>query len=94
MNRRGFLGLLAGVAATSVLDVEKMLWVPGRTTYSIPAPKVWSVDPSLVDPAMMIPWVEIPAGTYLAEVIMNFESIRSNQAHLPSQRDRPRSSRR
>jgi hypothetical protein len=42
MNRRGFLGLLAGVAAGAVLDPEKLLWVPGRKLISIPPPAVYS----------------------------------------------------
>lgn len=32
MNRRGFLGLLAG----AVLDPERLLWVPGKKLISIP----------------------------------------------------------
>ena len=36
MNRRGFLSLLAGVAAGAVLDPERALWVPGKKVISIP----------------------------------------------------------
>jgi len=34
MNRRSFLGSLA---AAMVLDPEKLLWVPGRKAFSLPA---------------------------------------------------------
>jgi hypothetical protein len=37
VNRRGFISLLSGVAATAVLDPEKLLWQPGRKTYFISA---------------------------------------------------------
>lgn len=36
MNRRGFLGGLAGLAAGMVLDPEKLLWVKGAKTIFIP----------------------------------------------------------
>lgn len=36
MDRRGFLGGLAGALAGSVLDLDKLLWVPGAKTISIP----------------------------------------------------------
>lgn len=39
MNRRGFLGLLAGaVTAGSLFDPEKLLWTPGKKLISIPKP--------------------------------------------------------
>lgn len=38
MNRRGFLGALAAIAATATLDPERLLWVPGKKLISIPAP--------------------------------------------------------
>ncbi len=38
MNRRGFFGLLAGIAATAFLDPEKLLWKPGARLISIPNP--------------------------------------------------------
>jgi hypothetical protein len=37
MNRRGFLGALAGMAASLTLDPEKLLCVPGKKLISIPA---------------------------------------------------------
>lgn len=40
MERRGFLGLLAGAAFA--LDPERALWVPGAKTISIPAPPVFN----------------------------------------------------
>lgn len=50
-SRRGFLGLLAGIAAGAVLDPERLLWIPGAKTISIPAPIVesagWRVVPVL-----------------------------------------------
>jgi hypothetical protein len=36
MNRRGFLGLLAGIASAAVLDPDKLLWVTGRKLISVP----------------------------------------------------------
>lgn len=36
MNRRGFIGSLAMATAALVLDPEKLLWVPGKKTISIP----------------------------------------------------------
>jgi hypothetical protein len=45
MNRRGFLGSLAGFAAALTLEPEKALWVPGQKLISIPKPMpVLSVD--------------------------------------------------
>lgn len=35
-TRRGFVGLLAGLAAGAVLDPDRLLWVPGQKTISIP----------------------------------------------------------
>jgi hypothetical protein len=36
LNRRGFLGLVGGAVATSVLDPERALWMPGAKLISIP----------------------------------------------------------
>ena len=33
MNRRAFLGSLSALSAGMLLDTERALWVPGRTTY-------------------------------------------------------------
>jgi hypothetical protein len=38
MQRRTFL---ASLIATAVLDPERLLWVPGRKTISIPSPREW-----------------------------------------------------
>jgi hypothetical protein len=35
MNRRSFLAALAGLT----LDPDRLLWIPGRKTWSIPAPE-------------------------------------------------------
>ncbi len=40
MERRGFFGVIAGFAATAVLDPERDLWVPGKKLISIPSPLV------------------------------------------------------
>lgn len=40
MNRRGFLGALATLAAGHVLDPERLLWVPGAKTFFLPSPYV------------------------------------------------------
>lgn len=37
MNRRGFLGSLAGFVAGAALDPDKLPWVQGTRTISIPA---------------------------------------------------------
>ncbi len=39
LNRRGFFSVLSAVAATAVLDPEKLLWVPKRKLISIPKPR-------------------------------------------------------
>jgi hypothetical protein len=39
LSRRSFFARIsAGVAAASVLDPERLLWIPGARTISIPAP--------------------------------------------------------
>ncbi len=40
MNRRGFIGTLAGFAAACMLDPERALWKPGAKTISIPKPVI------------------------------------------------------
>jgi hypothetical protein len=39
VNRRGFLGALAGIAATAVVDPEVLLWKPTKTIF-IPPPGI------------------------------------------------------
>ncbi len=39
MQRRSFLGAIAGVLAGAALDPERLLWVPGKKVISIPAPR-------------------------------------------------------
>jgi hypothetical protein len=39
MNRRAFFSMLAA-AATAQMDIERLLWVPGRKLISIPAANV------------------------------------------------------
>ena len=36
MNRRRFLGLFSGFAASAVMDPERLLWVRGQKLISIP----------------------------------------------------------
>jgi hypothetical protein len=38
LGRRGFLGGLGTLLATAALDPERLLWVPGKKTISIPKP--------------------------------------------------------
>lgn len=38
MNRRSFFSSLGALAATAVIDPEKLLWQPGKKLISIPAP--------------------------------------------------------
>jgi hypothetical protein len=46
VNRRSFFGFLAGgVAAAAAVDVDRLLWVPGKKVYSIP--RDFSGDPYL-----------------------------------------------
>lgn len=40
MNRRGFIGAIGAALAGSMLDPERLLWVPGAKTISIPKPNV------------------------------------------------------
>ncbi|MGH7182754.1 MAG: hypothetical protein ACREJN_12355 [Nitrospiraceae bacterium] len=40
MNRRGFLGALAGFTAALTLDPEKLLWIPGQKLISIPSESI------------------------------------------------------
>lgn len=48
MNRRGFFGALAAIAATATLDPERALWVSGKKLISIPAPpRLMTVDQML-----------------------------------------------
>lgn len=44
LNRRGFLGLLATVAAGATLDPERLLWVPGAKLISIPGRDRYMAD--------------------------------------------------
>lgn len=58
MNRRGFLGTLAGLAATAALDPERLLWTPGKKLISVPS--------GIVKPGLPIGYAisDIPAGNY------------------------------
>lgn len=47
LNRRGFLSLFSAAAATAVVDPERLLWVPGRKSISIPKPRVWKVGDTI-----------------------------------------------
>ena len=38
LHRRGFLTALSAALAGSVLDPERLLWVPGRTAYFVMPP--------------------------------------------------------
>lgn len=49
MNRRGFLRSLGGLLAGSVLDPERLLWVPGRKMISIPESIVFHPNLSELD---------------------------------------------
>jgi hypothetical protein len=49
MTRRGFLGMLAAAVAAPVLDPEKLLWVPGATLISIPAPSPYESFNPMMD---------------------------------------------
>ena len=53
MNRRRFLEMLTGAAATMVLDPEKLLWVPGKKTIFIPKPVI---KPTLDDWEVVAVW--------------------------------------
>lgn len=45
MNRRSFLAAIAGAFAA---DPERLLWIPGAKTISIPAPRVRYVTYSML----------------------------------------------
>jgi hypothetical protein len=60
-SRRGFLGLLATVAAGATLDPERLLWVPGAKLISVPAPARSMADmlreiEEYVAENMNVPW--------------------------------------
>jgi hypothetical protein len=44
MNRRAFLGVLAGAAAAAALDPERLLWTPGQTTHVLAPAYGWRPD--------------------------------------------------
>jgi hypothetical protein len=37
MNRRGFLSLFAAASTAAVIDLDELVWTPGRKLISIPA---------------------------------------------------------
>lgn len=39
MNRRGFFKFVTAIAATSTVDPERLLWIPGQKLISIPSPR-------------------------------------------------------
>ena len=47
MNRRGFMSAFTGLAAGMALDPERLLWVPGAKTISIPSPSHRKTLPEL-----------------------------------------------
>lgn len=40
LTRRSFLNAALAFAATATLDPEKLLWVQGKKTFSIPKPRI------------------------------------------------------
>ena len=69
MNRRGFLGLLAGVAAGATLDPERLLWRPGAKLISVPKAQVvvtqWELAPFEFLGMKIITSAQMPKGTML-----------------------------
>lgn len=49
MNRRLFMSMLSGFAASTTLDLDKLLWVPGVKTIFIP-PSLVESPPSIWNP--------------------------------------------
>ena len=41
MNRRGFIGALAGAFGLAAVDPEALLWAPSKKLISIPAPRFY-----------------------------------------------------
>lgn len=78
MNRRRFLGSLAGFAAAMTMDPERLLWVPGKKTIVVmPALKEWNPNLDLINEMTMkyirdsrlvdqvfagIPWLRVSEG--------------------------------
>lgn len=44
LSRRGFLGLFGSAAVAATVDPERLLWVPGAKTISIPSPVILQVE--------------------------------------------------
>ena len=40
MNRRGFISALAGAFGLAAVDLEELLWIPGKKFVSVPAARV------------------------------------------------------
>lgn len=72
MNRRGFLGSLAAIAATLTLDPEKLLWRPGEKTIFVPAIRpVDGMLEALNDAPCLDPCFEMIDSTTLAVLRRN-----------------------
>ncbi len=54
MKRRGFLNLLGAVAAGAAFDPERLLWVPGAKTISIPRARAFVPDTIRVGDCLLI----------------------------------------
>lgn len=55
MNRRGFIGSIGAALAGTVLDPERLLWVPGQKVISIPKPSVF-ITPHQLSEMILSKW--------------------------------------
>ena len=66
MNRRGFLGMLAGLAGTAAVDPEQLLWTPGAKTIFVPS----------IAPVEFIDFDDIPKNHSLAVSQITREALK------------------
>jgi len=79
-SRRGFLGLIGTVATGAVLDPERLLWVQGAKTISIPkVPEqntLWTLGPDARLNPLMYAQNGYGNGFSMPAEALNIESIR------------------
>lgn len=76
MNRRGFFGALAAIAATATLDPERALWVSGKKLISIPAPPgLMTVDEMLNEAIRRLGYVRPLRDGQLADTFLEMTAM-------------------
>jgi hypothetical protein len=93
VNRRGFLSaLFGGAAAAATLDPERLLWVPGAKTISIPKPRIRervSIDSSTGIRIRHVQHYDVSSGLIINrfDVLMGFASINPQPFKSPYRRN-------